>query len=95
MYKVKNQLAPSSVAEIFRVKKGRHSLRNSDFDIPRFQTVGFGKHSPRYFGPVLWSKLHSDIKSSSSLAIFKNMIRKLDIESMLDNNCNCCILCST
>jgi hypothetical protein len=40
MYKVKNQLAPSSVAEIFRVKKGRYSLRNSDFDIPRFQTVG-------------------------------------------------------
>ena len=34
MYKVKNQLAPSSVAEIVRVKKGRYSLQNSDFDIP-------------------------------------------------------------
>jgi hypothetical protein len=21
----------------------------------RFETVGFGKHSLRYFGPVLWS----------------------------------------
>jgi hypothetical protein len=52
MYKIKNQLAPSSVAEIFRVKKGRYSLRNSDFDMPRFQTVDFG-NSLRYFGPVL------------------------------------------
>ena len=90
MYKIKNQLAPSSVAEIFRVKKGRYSLRNSDFDdMPRFQTVGFG-NSLRYFGPVLlyklWSKLYSDIKSSSSLAIFKNMITKhfISFEGVLD-----------
>ena len=45
----------------------------------------------QYYG----QRLYSDIKSSSTLAIFKNMIRKLDIESMLDNICNCCILRST
>ena len=93
MYKVKNKLSPISVAEIFTLKQSSYSLRNSDFNITRFNTVNYGKHSVRHFGPVLWSKLSNDIKNSSSLSVFKRTIRKLDINSMLDNNCNCCDMC--
>ena len=35
MYKVKNQLAPRSVREIFTKKQSCYSLRNSDFVTPR------------------------------------------------------------
>lgn len=31
------------------------SLRNNAFVLPRFKTIRYGKHSVRYFGPLLWS----------------------------------------
>ena len=94
MYKVKSS-DPCSVAEIFKVKETRYSLRNSDFDIPKFNTVNYRKHSLRYSGPILWTKLSADIKNSANLEIFKKKIRKTDIVNLLDNNCNCCDFCST
>ena len=90
MYKVKNELVPRSVAENFSFKQSRYSLRNCDFNIPRFNTVNYGKHSLRYLGPVLWSRL----KNSPSLNMFKSAIRKLDINSILDNNCITAAICA-
>ena len=57
MYKVKNGLTPSSLAEIFRFKTKAYNLRNSDFEIPRFETIRYGKNSIRYLGPYVWAKL--------------------------------------
>ena len=56
MYKVKNGLlASSSVSELFQIKHSGYSLRNSDFNIPRFSTIRYGKHSLRYQGPlIIW-----------------------------------------
>ena len=45
MYKVKYGLAPSIVDELFKQKSTSYSLRNSDFDIPTFNTINYGKHS--------------------------------------------------
>ena len=39
MYKVKYGLAPSIVNELFKRKSTSYSLRNSDFDIPTFNTI--------------------------------------------------------
>ena len=39
MYKVKYGLAPSMVNELFKQKSTSYSLRNSDFDIPTFNTI--------------------------------------------------------
>ena len=39
MYKVKYGLAPSIVDELFKQKSTSYSLRNSDFDIPTFNTI--------------------------------------------------------
>ena len=39
MYKVKNDLVPSYISEIFTRKSTRYNLRNSDFEIPRFNTI--------------------------------------------------------
>ena len=45
MYKVKNRLVPTYITEIFNTKLIQYNLRNADFNIPRFRTVRYGKHS--------------------------------------------------
>ena len=84
MYKLKNNLAPTDVAELLNLNNSRYSLRNKDFHLPtRFNTVTYGKHSFRYFGPLLWKRLNNKVKQSPSLQSFKNAIRNLDISGIL------------
>ena len=53
MYKVKNNLAPTNVAELFNLINSRYSLRNKDFHLPRFDTVTFNKPRTPVFKDVL------------------------------------------
>ena len=49
----------------------RYGLLNSgDFFIPRYNTTTYGKHSLRYVGPVIWSKLSKDVKNVKSIHSF-------------------------
>lgn len=52
MYKVKNGLLPTYITEIFNTTPKQYNLKNTDFNIPRFRTVHYGKHSLLYFGPI-------------------------------------------
>ena len=79
MYKVKNNFAPTDVVDLFNLNNSRYSLRNKDFHLP----TRFGKHSFRYFGPLLWKRLNNKVKQSPSLQSFKNAIRNLDISGIL------------
>ena len=94
LYKVKKGLAPSYIADLFIVTNSHYHLRNSDFVIPRFRTVTYGKHSLTYLGPVIWSKLDKFIRSSESLDIFKYRIKKVNFKTLLNNTCKDCILCN-
>ena len=94
MYKVKHGLAPDCVSELFVCKGSTHTLRNSDFVLPRFETIRYGKHSVRYLGPFLWSKLADSQRDSPNLSVFINKIRKLNLADIVINNSNCCNLCS-
>ncbi|KAK2547346.1 hypothetical protein P5673_032753 [Acropora cervicornis] len=91
MCKVKNNLVPSYISEIFTRKRTRYNLRNSDFEIPRFDTIRYGKHTLRYQGPYIWSKLDNSMRELPSLSIFKTNICRVDVE----DSGNCCNLCST
>ena len=96
MNKVKNELCPSYIKEIFQNNNiNRYGLRNSDFVIPRFNAVTYGKHSLRYLGPLLSSKLDKKVRNSEILNTFKANIRKLDLVGMMEDNCKNCTLCST
>ena len=95
MYKVKHGLAPKHISDIFTVKATQYFLRNSDYLISRFNTVAYGKHSLRYIGPVMWSKLSTEMRNKPSLNPFKVAIRKMDVCGLMDNNLNCCDLCKT
>ena len=92
--KVKKGLAPSYVADLFTVTNSQCHLRNSDFVIPRFQTVTNSKHSLTYLSPVIWSKLDKFIRSSESLDIFKKRIKTVNFKTLLDNTCKDCLLCN-
>ena len=94
-YKVKNDLVPSYISEIFTGKGSRYNLRNSHFEIPRFNTIRYGKHTLRYQGRYIWSKLENSMRELPSLSIFKTNIRRVDLASLVEDSGNCCNLCST
>ena len=79
---------PDSVREVM----GSIPVGDSDFFIvpSRFETIRYGKHSVRYLGPFLWSKLTDNQRDSPSLHVFINKIRKLNLADLLTNNSNCC-----
>ena len=55
---------------MFTIKETPYELGNSNFIIPKFRTVKEGKHSIRYFGPYLWSKLQRKIKKVPTINQF-------------------------
>ena len=93
MYKVKNNLVPSCLSRLFKIKNCQYCLRNWVFKIPRFNTTGYGKHTIRYQGPYVWSKLSKELRTSPTLASFKTRIRKIDLSDLIDNNSSYCKLC--
>ena len=63
MYKVKANLVPSYFFDLLSCDMSRYNLRNiEDISLPRCNTVTYGRHSLRYMGPYIWSKLHKSIK---------------------------------
>jgi len=64
--------------------------------MPRFNMTTYGKHSIRYIGPKLWSLLPKNIRNLPALSVFRQHIRKFDLNSLLANaHCSDCILCRT
>lgn len=96
MYKVKNDLYPNNIKILFDINNNRYNLRNSDFIIPRVSTTRYGKHSLRYLGPVIWSKLDGKTRTLRTLQEFKSALHTLDIQSLISSdNCKNCILCKS
>ena len=96
MYKVKYRLVPDFISSIFSTKSCKYSFRNQNFDIPRFNSVLYGKHSLRYLGPFLWNKLDKNITETSSLSRFKFHIRYKDLTELINgNNCSACVICTS
>ena len=75
MYKVKHKLCPTYISNIFKEPNSNYNLRQADFSIPSYETVTYGKHSIRYLGPKLWTKLPKNIRDVTTLTSFKSKIR--------------------
>jgi hypothetical protein len=96
MYKVKSKICPNYMVDMFSRNSTVYNLRVKEFCIPRVNTVNYGKHSLRYFGPLLWSNLPANIRTIQSLKLFKREIRKLDLETLMaSDDCRNCSVCST
>ena len=51
-----------------------------------FNTVNFDKHSLRYQGPLLWSKLSVCVRTVSSVVTFKRAFGTLDLQALMDHD---------
>lgn len=68
MYKVKHGMCPQSVRDLF-------SENSPCYNLPRFHSVTYGKHSLRYLGPKLWNSLPSYQRNLPSLQSLKKQTR--------------------
>ena len=90
IYKVKNNLSPQPMQELFIEHTAIHDLRNKRYwEFPTVKTVCYGQESVRYPGPKTWEMLPNDIKSAKTLEEFK-----MKIKTWKASNCTC-RLCKT
>ena len=95
MYKVKNNICPKHIADLFQRTDTKYLLRNEEFVIPRLNTITHRKHSIRYIGPKLWNILPKKIMDFSTLSVIKQHILQLDLNCRLaDAQGSNCTLCS-
>ena len=59
MFIVKNDLCPQYIKDLLEFNNSTYNLRVKELMLPRFNTTSYGKHSLKYLGPQLWSKLDS------------------------------------
>ena len=71
----------------------RDSLRNSYFNLPHCNTIKYGKHSVRYYGPLHWLKLTTELRAEDSLCRFKTKIRRTDLTALIVDGFRNCVLC--
>ena len=77
MYRVKHNLCPLPVQELFKNYENPYNLRNGRcWEIPNVRTVNYGCETIRYRGPKTWDLLPAEIKDASSLQEFKSIIKK-------------------
>jgi len=76
LYKVANGLSSQIFSNIFKKNDRNLSLRyESEFIVPHIRTESYGRNSLRYFGPIIWSSLPSQIKKANSLTKFQTLIK--------------------
>ena len=72
MYKVKHNMCPKPIQELFTT-----AMRgNSEWVLPRTKTVNRGIETIRYRGPMTWKLVPEEIKTCKSLNLFKEKIKK-------------------
>ena len=89
MYKVKNDLSPPFMKDIFS-ETNRKTRSGNSFSRPNVDSVKRGDRSLRSFGPIVWNDmLPSNLKNCESLEKFKSSIK-----AWRPDNCPC-ELCKT
>ena len=77
MFKVKNNIAPEIMKELFAPKVSHYDLHNNNsFKRRRVYFVWHGTKLVSYLGPKIWDLVPNEIKESESLNGFKFKIRR-------------------
>ena len=77
MFKVKNNIAPEIMKELFAPKISSYDLRNNDsFKRRSVNSVWHGTESVSYLGPKVWDLVPNEIKEFESLNGFKSKIKR-------------------
>ena len=86
MYKIKDDLSPLIVTELFKQRNEQHyDLRkNSQFTIPPVRTLYHGWENISFLQPKIWNILPDRLKNANIIEVFKMQIKKWKPE-----NCPC------
>ena len=85
MYKVKNNLCPKIVSDIFHKHDVLYDLRNKKvWESGNLHTVIYGTETITYRGPEIWKHIHQALKNITNLAKFKT-----EIKSWKPTGCTC------
>ena len=85
IYKTKVNLNPEFMKDIFVTNDVPYSLRSGNGLLqPSARTTNFGIETTPFIGHKLWQTLPNEIKTASSLAVFKHRIK-----SWKGERCNC------
>ena len=77
MYKVKNNLSPLPLQELFKQRDQTYLLRKERcWEVPHVETVNYGTETLRYRGIKTWDLIPENIKESDSLSVFKKKIKE-------------------
>ena len=77
MFKVKNNIAPEIMKELFAPKMSPYDLRNNNsFKRMRVNFVWHATESMSYLGPKIWDLVSNEIKESQSLDASKFKIKR-------------------
>ena len=76
MYKVKNNLSPKIVSNIFSKFSAPYVFRNVKvWETGTVRTTLYGTETISYRGPQIWKYVPNDIKNSKTFTEFKNKIK--------------------
>ena len=88
IYKVKHNLSPIFMKNIFRESTNPYNIRNfPEFQTSNVRTVYNGTETISFRGPKTWSLVPNEIKNSTSLSVFKNKIKHWKPEGCMCRLC--------
>ena len=79
LYKVKNNIGPEILKDVFKLKEENRYCSNFTFKTKNVRTVTYGTESLSFLGPKIWSLIPDEIKNVDTLGEFKNKIKKWKI----------------
>ena len=89
MYKIKNNLSPLPMQELFTQNLNMHDLRNKRcWETHNVRTVIYGTETIRYRGPKTWDLVPTKIKECKSLKEFKDKIKQWQPQGCTCRLCN-------
>ena len=90
LFKVKQNISPPIMKEVFPIRTMEYNLRNSPtFNTRNTHSVSYGTETLSHLGPKIWVLIPDAIKDSKTLPIFKSKIK-----SWIPDHCPC-RLCRT
>ena len=76
MFKVKHNLSPKIIIDMFQFRNNISNTRNNhEFFVPRAKTVSYGSESIKHLGPKIWNTLPNVLKDSCTLNEFKEKVK--------------------
>ena len=90
LYKVKNDIGPEILKDVFKLKEENIYCSNFIFETKNVRTVTYGTESLSFLVPKIWSLIPDEIKNVDTLCEFKTKIKKWKILK-----CPCLIGCNS